>query len=328
MTIKIAIVGAGISGLTLAHELNSHADVTVFEKARGVGGRMSTRYTDRFEFDHGAQYFTARSDEFKHFLTPLIEEGVVAEWNPRILTIAKGEKPYKRDWFEPHYTANPRMNSLCKALANEIHVEVGVEIASITQEQDRWTLITTNQQHFEGFDWVLCSAPIPQTKKLMPKSFSYTPNLDDAHMTGCMSLMLGINDECPLLFDAAVVKHSPIDWIAVNSAKPNRRKEGCLIIQTTSEWAEAHMEDDLEETKQQLEHEVLALLPISKADILHSAIHRWRYADVSAAMEKDYLLDTQHKLAACGDWCLGGRVENAFLSAYRLAQKIKSELSA
>ena len=57
---KIAIIGAGISGLTLAHQLKAHADIVVFEKARGVGGRMSTRYGDQFEFDHAAQFFTAR----------------------------------------------------------------------------------------------------------------------------------------------------------------------------------------------------------------------------------------------------------------------------
>ena len=61
---NIAIIGAGLSGLIAARELAKNNDVTIFEKARGVGGRMATRRAnnlkfDGFNFDHGTQYFTA-----------------------------------------------------------------------------------------------------------------------------------------------------------------------------------------------------------------------------------------------------------------------------
>lgn len=39
---KIAIIGAGLSGITLAKKLSQKTDVHVFEKGRGIGGRMST----------------------------------------------------------------------------------------------------------------------------------------------------------------------------------------------------------------------------------------------------------------------------------------------
>ena len=76
---KIAIIGAGISGLTAAMHLNDVAEITLFEKSRGAGGRICSRYTDRYSFDHGAQFFTARSPEFKEFLKPLIKSGVIVE---------------------------------------------------------------------------------------------------------------------------------------------------------------------------------------------------------------------------------------------------------
>jgi renalase len=44
MNKRIAIIGAGISGRTCAQNLKHQADVVVYEKARGVGARMSTRY--------------------------------------------------------------------------------------------------------------------------------------------------------------------------------------------------------------------------------------------------------------------------------------------
>lgn len=73
--LRIAIVGAGISGIILANELKKVAAVKIFEKSRGVGGRMSTRYSEQFSFDHGAQCFTARTKAFQKFLQPHIVKG-------------------------------------------------------------------------------------------------------------------------------------------------------------------------------------------------------------------------------------------------------------
>ena len=54
---RIAIVGAGISGLTAGYELKKKGfDVIVFEKEPLVGGRMSTRVKDGFHFDIGADH--------------------------------------------------------------------------------------------------------------------------------------------------------------------------------------------------------------------------------------------------------------------------------
>lgn len=68
MTIKkqnIAIIGAGIAGLSLANMLNDVVNIEVFEKSRGYGGRVATRHNEDFMFDHGAQFFTAKNEKFK-----------------------------------------------------------------------------------------------------------------------------------------------------------------------------------------------------------------------------------------------------------------------
>ena len=65
---RIAIIGAGLSGLTAADSLKDYAEITIFEKARSVGGRMSNRRAEPYFFDHGAQYFSAKTDEFKAFI--------------------------------------------------------------------------------------------------------------------------------------------------------------------------------------------------------------------------------------------------------------------
>ena len=59
--IKIAIIGAGVSGITCAEALskNSKIDLCIFEKSRGVGGRTSTRRSGNYSFDLGFQVFPA-----------------------------------------------------------------------------------------------------------------------------------------------------------------------------------------------------------------------------------------------------------------------------
>jgi len=76
---RTAMVGAGLAGLTAAGALaEAGEDVVLFEKARGPGGRTSTRRTDIGAFDHGAQYFTARDPRFVDRVSHWIEAGNVA----------------------------------------------------------------------------------------------------------------------------------------------------------------------------------------------------------------------------------------------------------
>ena len=95
MKSKIAIIGAGISGLSAAHLLKDFADITLFEKERGVSGRMSTRRAGPYFFDHGAQYFTARTKNFQDFIQPLLEEGIIERWNARYVKF-KGNQIIER----------------------------------------------------------------------------------------------------------------------------------------------------------------------------------------------------------------------------------------
>ena len=63
---KIAIIGAGLAGLTAAsHLISAGFRVDLVEKSRGAGGRMATRRETWASLDLGAQYFTARSPAFR-----------------------------------------------------------------------------------------------------------------------------------------------------------------------------------------------------------------------------------------------------------------------
>ncbi|KAK8295886.1 hypothetical protein V6Z11_D05G087500 [Gossypium hirsutum] len=87
---KVAVVGSGISGSVCAATLARNGiSVTLFDSARGPGGRMSQRrflFREISEdgrellFDHGAPYFTVTNLDVLSVVTEWESRGLVAEW--------------------------------------------------------------------------------------------------------------------------------------------------------------------------------------------------------------------------------------------------------
>ncbi|MEH6365300.1 MAG: FAD-dependent oxidoreductase, partial [Pseudomonas marincola] len=81
----IAIIGAGIAGLSAAQSLQSAGyAVQLFDKSRGSGGRMSSKRSDAGSLDLGAQYFTARDRRFVEAVQQWQARGWVSEWTPSL----------------------------------------------------------------------------------------------------------------------------------------------------------------------------------------------------------------------------------------------------
>ena len=165
---KVAIIGAGLSGLVVARRLQGTADVHLFEKSRGAGGRMATRYAGEFEFDHGTQFFTARTKEFQAFLSPLIEAGIVADWSGPFAEFDHSELKSIRPWDEhyPHYVGTPRMNRIGKELSKELDIRFETTISGCHRDDEGWTLADATGATFGPYDWLVVTAPAAQTATL------------------------------------------------------------------------------------------------------------------------------------------------------------------
>ena len=316
---KIAIIGAGLSGLVLGQKLSSQHTVSIFEKARGPGGRMSTRRASPYAFDHGAQYFTASSAEFQNFLAPLQESGVIVPWTVAIETTGGARISDK-----PKFIATPGMNALCKHLARDLQVHSAFHVDRVERVGDQSTLINKEGDQAGPFDWVISTAPSVQTAALLPATFNGQDTLQAVKMVGCFALMLGFETPPPIPFKALKSGTPPIGWMAINSDKPDRPDAFSLLIQSDNAWAEAHLEDDPDEVAKIL---LSAASKHAETDLSvaeHRVLHRWRYAAVAQAVDRPFLIDPDLQLAACGDWCLGGKVEAAFLSASALAEQFVS----
>lgn len=321
---RIAVIGAGIGGVCLARELSRHHDVTVFEKGRGVGGRMATRYAGQFMIDHGAQYFTVRDPRFAAVLGPLFADGTVAPWTGSIATIDNSIITAMSKPRDLHHVGVPNMNSVAKALAVDLDLRPGIEITPLAgRTPGGWHLTDLPGNDHGVFEWVVSTTTAHQTIALFAKSAPSDGPLITTRMAPCYALMLGFERPLNLPWVAARLSASAIDWIGVNSSKPGRDPSGTtLVVHSTSDWAALHLGQDIDDLGRLLAtalHEATGIDPDLAA---YTATHRWASARRLSQPDSQPYLDQTLQLAATGDWTTGSRVEDTVLSALDLAAMI------
>ncbi|MBT8144589.1 MAG: FAD-dependent oxidoreductase [Gammaproteobacteria bacterium] len=313
--------------MTVARELRDQAEVTLFEKSRGPGGRMATRYADPYRFDHGTQFFIARTSAFRKLAGWLVDEGVVAHWPARFAELQGNEITAQRQWqsSHPHYVGVPGMNAIGQRLARDLDVQLDCTVDEIVRTGSRWQL-RIGHTMMGDYDWVVCTAPVEQALALLPDDFAHRNLLDPGVMLGCYALMLGFDQSPGLPFDAALVRDADISWISANSTKPGRAEVFTVVVHATNAWADAHMGEPRADV---LAHMLAEVSRVSGCDLSHAdhqAVHRWRYANLPKQDGPASHVDARLGLAACGDWCIRGRVEAAFRSGLDAAAQIATFL--
>lgn len=326
---NIAIIGAGLSGLVAARQLEHTANVTIFEKSKGVGGRIATRRSGPYSFDHGAQFFTPKTKLFKDFLQPFILEGHVKRWDGNFAEIINRAITLKRKWDDspPHYVGAPSMNSFAKQVSVGVNIRHNILIKSVVRKDGLWQLSDSNEKLLGEYDWVIVSTPPYQALQLLPQFSSLGSELVTRKMQSCFSLMLGFSGDLSLPFDAALPLDEDISWVSVNSSKPDRGQAYCLLIHSTNDWADRHFNDDHNVVLEHLIEESSNILDRDLKSAAHKTLHGWRFANIVRQEGKDYFLDATHNIALCGDWYIKGRVEAAFTSGYKVGQAIETILS-
>lgn len=96
------------------------------------------------------------------------------------------------------------------------------------------------------------------------------------------------------------------------------------MVHSSKEYAETHIDDDHKKVMQHLVTETNKIIGHDVRSADYKTIRGWRYANNAQRKRNNAIfLDHGLKLAACGDWCVGGRAEGAFTSAYNLTNQMK-----
>ena len=217
------------------------------------------------------------------------------------------------------------MSSIGKYLSKNLNIKLNSEV-SIQKSPKGWKVVDCDGEVFGHYDWVISSIPAEQSLKLLPDYFSHHDALKQKKMLGCYSLMLGFDEALDLDWDAAQLTGTDISWISVNSSKPGRPDDYSLLVHSTNDWAEEHLDDDVDAVKEYLCSQVAEIIGQNVYSAQHIDLHRWRYANIPKQDKETLFIDPESKLAACGDWCKKGRIEEAFRSGFDLAKEMNNIL--
>jgi predicted NAD/FAD-dependent oxidoreductase len=322
----VAIVGAGVAGLALAHELRRAGhEVTLYEAGRSVGGRIATRQHDGLAFDHGPQYFTARDPRFRAVVDALAAAGKVAAWPVRPWWIGPGQPgPVTGDRLVRHVGV-PGMSALPRALAGDLPVETGVRVQALDGEPGRWRLRCEDGATRGPFGLVVVTAPAPLAAALLEPAPALAKRAAAAELSPCLAVLVAVEAAGVAPFQAAFAESGPLTWLARDSSKPGRPAGHAWVLHVSPERSEALLEapdaDVLGEALGALARVVKGKLPATT----FREVHRWKHARVRRALTGP-LFDGAAGLGATGDWCRGAGIEHAWLAGLELADRIRREL--
>jgi renalase len=315
---SIAIIGAGMTGLTCAQILNkNHFHCTVYDKSRGLGGRMATRRIDQTtSFDHGAQYITATNPDFQRYLSIAQKNNSAHNWKPRILppkTIVSS------DWV----VGAPQMNSLFSNIITDKSIQLSSKVSSVRRNGKRWLVRINECETQIEYDIVILAIPAPQAALILEPTEGVSSQLKKIKMNPCWTLMLAFDAQIETGFDVWQQPSKDISWIAHNGTKLMRPNEKCCwVIHSSALWAQ----QKLGISKTLAVDELCNILPKSISKHINSNTfmqsHLWRFAFSSTILKKAYCSTKDYSLLAGGDWALGKKVEHAFVSGSRMANTI------
>ncbi len=342
---RIAVIGAGIAGLACARTLaQAGQQVTVFEAASVPGGRVSTYESPFGGFDVGAQYFTVRDERLSKTLEATVP-GLARRWSANAVRVldSRGRvveaSPPSR---EAHWVATPSMAELPRRWAAPLQaagdLRTNTRVTRLQRDAlDRtlWQLHTEDgdggQQVFGGFDTVLLALPVSALQLLLASSRQTAPlakTVTSVEVAPCWTLMVAFpNALQPGLqtlgpqWNAARSTHHRVAWLARESSKPGRDPIERWTVQASPAWSHEHERDDESRVAGKLLKAFAEITGI-RATPAWTAATLCHEAKTIQPLGKSFVWNADLGIGLAGDWCLGHRMEDAFISGLELALRV------
>lgn len=322
---RVAIVGGGISAAAASATLRAAGvEVVLFDKARGPGGRMSAKRVGHQQIDFGAQYFTARDAAFLEQTKQWLADGSAVLWplSPWL---------YDRHGLCPspdqqaRYVGLPGMHQVVRQLLADTEQHYNCRVAELSYsnsavsslQSGQWTLSTSEGASYAGFDAVILTCPPEQSRQLLaaqPDTAALAATIPAGLLLPCWAVLLELSTPVAHPAAAIFIRQGALSWAVRHQHKPGRSAVAPeqWLVHFTAQSSLDLLEEDASEVA------AVALLELSLVfgQQLHAAeslCHRWLYASYNEQLAAPGLLQ-QGSLLLAGDWCYGGRVENAWLA--------------
>ena len=287
------VIGAGLSGLILARQLQQHNRTTVIlDKGRGLGGRLATRripynHVGEAALDYGAQYFQAQTDVFQNLVAQWMVQGVVTPW------FHHNEMP--------RYRGTPNNRAIAKYLAQGLPVQTQARVDRLQYQDDRWIATTAAGDRWEAPQLAI-TAPVPQALALLadtPLPLPLQQSLEQVTYHACIAVLalLAHPSQIPAPGGRKITQ-APLVWIACNQQKGVSPQVPAVTLHASPAFSADCWDLPDGEIVQQLVH---AAAPWLGAAVVSAQVHRWRYSVPDRVFGAEWGGDRALGLVLAGD---------------------------
>lgn len=309
---RVAIIGAGFSGCHLYNILNNNDfEVTIFDKSRGTGGRLSTKYINDKFIDHGTAAITTEDKELKEFLNQKTKENILRK---------------DANSFVP----KDGMNKLCSSMIKKNNFIRNTKIIKGHYNKSRWFLLDDKGTYYKDFDILLLTNPATQILEMnininediknSLKRVSYKP----------ISTLICYNFNNDSLNLSKLEENCNFKKIINNSSKYKYRDFQSYVLHLSEEFTQENIKLEKEEIFKKVYSIIKNELNIDIKDRFETIEHLWKFALPKKIVDKDYLFDKNSNIGVCGDYFKTTNLESSYHSSKKLAKKIitlKEELT-
>lgn len=336
-TAHIGIVGAGVAGLCTAQLLRQRGlNTTLFDKGRGLGGRLARRQTNWANLDIGAPFFHLS----EHAVNKLqgLAPGLALQalpWQQQTWRSESGFTPPES--IDSLYATAANSNRLCHGLAQGLSLSLAAPApapATLTLEtlnlekrvteirgDDRSVTLWDDAGNTLGtFDAVVIAVPADQCAALLPETLIA---LTSHHMVPRWTLQLELAAATPLLASANIVNfegHPVLERLVNLSALPGRDHRHCIQLCLEADYAATHERCSDQDIFDTVSRALSALAPLPR--VANWELQRWRLGG-SRCGELETIADPSRRVVIAGDWSAGGnQVDAALRSAERACSAV------
>ncbi|WP_181347674.1 NAD(P)/FAD-dependent oxidoreductase [Thalassobacillus sp. CUG 92003] len=317
-TYDVLIVGAGMAGIMAGQELrrNECDNVMLLDKGSHVGGRLATKEIASGKADHGAQFFTVRSQPLQEQVEKWLHNSWVKHW-------------FGEDY--PRYTGVSGMNQLAYHLAENLPLSLNTEINHLEKRDDEYILKDVEGKVYHT-KHLIFTLPVPQTLDLLDASAlgiskdAYR-SLEQLTFAPTYVGLFEFSQDTSLPEDGHLDKGLP-DGVQriVDHKKKGMSSVPIISVYMTADWSDEH--EGRDNLLAEIETSVKSYF--NWDDLQSRYLKLWRYAQAERVYKHPYMgLDEEATLLIAGDTFLypddqSGRTrfESAFLSGVAAGQKI------
>ncbi len=320
---SVAIIGAGMAGLGCAAALTLEIpEIVVFEGRSCPGGRMSGSLINSERHDDACLPFSVTDPLFRELVRAWRSDGwvePVCGWRGQVLdhhlvTLDEGAQ---------RYVALSDSGYLAQRLADPLKLRLNADVAVIEPGRSSYRLGNAQGRILGEYDQVILATPPGAAARLLA-------GLDTHLLTVAASIpeaplwvaTLWFERDLPVAYGEIQFPQSQCLERALKlRTLPDRPRAETWVLHARRDWSAGNAELTQREAATALGSEFLRSLKLRTRPSAAYA-RTWLVPTTQLPPGDGCLYDDERGIGLCGDWCMNGTVEGAYLSGLLMAEQL------